>query len=305
MCKNWHVGIIERSFSDKLNTFHIFFFSDILKKGGSAADAAIATLFCEGIACPQSMGLGGGFVLTIYTKSTGKAESLIARDVAPIASNNSMFVNDNLVTGPLAITVPGELKGYWELHKKYGVLPWAELVQPSIELCHKGHLITNYLSKVLLNHRYVMKSEPSMAEIFINPKTGDVWKEGDRVKRLKLAETLEIIAKEGADTLYTNGTIAQRLMPELKKLGTIITLEDFLQYKVRWRDVDVAKLKRGYTMYAAPFPASGSLLTLIMNILNGYTPVISMDYYHYIVESFKFAYAERSNLGDESSLDRV
>uniref|UniRef100_A0A182MLF2 Gamma-glutamyltransferase n=1 Tax=Anopheles culicifacies TaxID=139723 RepID=A0A182MLF2_9DIPT len=91
----------------------------MLDQGGSAADAAIATLFCEGVSIPQSMGIGGGFVLTIYNKASGIVESLDSREVAPEAGTKNMYVGNGkaAIEGGLSIAVPGEVKGYWELHQ--------------------------------------------------------------------------------------------------------------------------------------------------------------------------------------------
>lgn len=140
------------------------FCSSILKQGGSAADSVIATLFCEGVTCPQSMGLGGGFLMVIYNRDQRKAEFLNARETAPIAATKEMFVNNAAasVTGGLSVAVPGELKGYWELHKKYGKLPWATLVEPTIKLCKEGHIVTPYLARIFNISATKIKNEPSM-----------------------------------------------------------------------------------------------------------------------------------------------
>lgn len=208
--------------------------ADILKLNGSAVDAAIATLFCEGIACPQSMGLGGGFFMTIYIKQSGKIETLNAREVAPIAATEEMFVNNTGAssTGGLAIAVPGELKGYFEAHKKYGKLPWRTLVEPTIKLCKEGHLVSSYLANILSKRQAKILNEPSLREIFINPVNNQTWKEGDRIKRLKLAESLEIIANEGDSAMYSkNGTLLSKIVTDIRSFGGIITEEDFLQYR--------------------------------------------------------------------------
>lgn len=281
----------------------ILLYSNILKKQGSAVDAAIATLFCEGVTCPQSMGLGGGFVATIYSKSIGKVESLTARETAPKAATEDMYVNKN-VTGALAIAVPGELKGYWEMHKKYGKLPWAALVDPTIELCRRGHIVTGYLARILERSNQLITTTPSLAEVFVNPATGHVWRENDLIKRIALAETLEIIANEGVDTLYNNGTIAQKLIPEIQSLDGILTIEDLMEYKVRWEEPEVSTIIHNYKMYTNPLPATGLLITFMLNVLTGYEPSVpSVTSLHRIAETFKFAYAERTELGDASFVD--
>lgn len=123
--------------------------ASILNKGGSAVDAAIAALFCEGVSMPQSMGLGGGFLMTIYVKETGEVKSLNARETAPLGATQDMFRNRSSEVGGLAVAVPGELKGYWMAYNKYGgKVAWKELVQPTIDLCRNGILVTEYLAKV-------------------------------------------------------------------------------------------------------------------------------------------------------------
>lgn len=268
-------------------------------ENGSAADAAIAVLLCEGVTCPQSTGLGGGFVLTIYKKNEGKVETLIARDVAPLVATEDMFVNDTEVKGPRSIAVPGELKGYWELHKKYGNLPWARLFQPTIELCRKGHIVSEYLAGILSKRRNVVLNSPTLSEIYVDPETKDVYQKGKLVKRIKLAETLELIAKEGADTLYNNGTLAQMLLKDIKNEGGILTTEDFMAYNVRWEKPATVNLIKNRTLYSVSLPGSGAMVAFIMNILNGHLndgPTVKSM--HRIAEAFKFAYAKRSELAD-------
>lgn len=243
------------------------------------------------------MGLGGGFLMTIYIKDKGKIESLIARETAPAAATENMFVNDK-VEGGKAIATPGELRGYWELHKKYGKLDWARLIQPTIDLCRHGHVVTRYLGNILTKREELILNNPSLKEIYVNPETGKVWQQGDLIKRLKLAETLEIIAVEGEDALYNNGTIAQKLIPEMEKYGAILTVKDLMDYRVRWREPTKSTIINNQILYATPLPASGILVTFMLNILNGYLPDKSVTSYHRIVEAFKFAYAKRGDLGD-------
>lgn len=305
MCSNRSVRkfLFFVSFCLLHSTFLSIKTSNILKKNGTAADAAIATLFCEGVTCPQSMGLGGGFLATIYTKSTRKVESLTARETAPKAATIDMYAN-RTVDGPLAIAVPGELKGYWELHQRFGKLPWAALIDPTIDLCRRGHVVTGYLARILDGRETLIKDTPSLAEVFVNPATGHVWRENDLIKRIALADTLQTIADEGVDTLYNNGTIAQKLIAEIRELGGILTTEDLMDYKVRWQEPEVSQIIQNYTMYTNPLPATGVLITMILNTLGGYVPsyssVLSL---HRITEVFKFAYAERTELGDAAFVD--
>lgn len=320
-------SMVTQSFPMDLNALQleckflkIFFFYDfqqvkfhrkILKEyNGTAIDAAIATLFCEGVTVCQSMGLGGGFVATMYSKDSGKVETLLARERAPIASNWNMFANVSAVNGILSVAVPAELKGYGELHQKYGRVPWKTLIQPTIDLCRSGHIVTEYLERVLQLKQKEIFASTSLAEVFVNQKTNELWKAGDRIRRPKLAKTLEIIANEGADTMYTaNGTLANLLVKDIQELGGIITIEDFVNYEAEWKKPATTKLNGDYTIHSTPLPASGMILSLILNIMNDFKPSYSVEYFHKLIESFKFSYAKRTHLGDlpynQSFIDEI
>lgn len=273
--------------------------------GGSVADATIAGLLCEGVASPQSTGLGGGFVLTIYIKESNRVETLVARDVAPLAATENMFVNTT-VTGGKAVSVPGELKGYWELHQRYGKLQWSQLFDPVIELCRKGHIVSPYLGRILQNNRKTIQASPTLAEIYIDPKTSDVYRIGDKVKRTKLAETLAIIQSEGVSAMYNNGSIARMIVEDIQAAGGIVTVEDLTKYNVRWEQPITVPLKNNKTLHTLPLPGSGALLTFILNTLKGHLPRDeSVKSLHRIAEAFKFAYAERTKLGDVKFVESV
>lgn len=273
--------------------------------GGSVADAAIAGLLCEGVASPQSTGLSGGFFLTIYIKETNQVETLIARDVAPLAATEDMFVNTT-VTGGKAISVPGELKGFWELHKRYGKLNWSQLFDPVIDLCRRGHIVSPYLGRILKNNRKAIHASPTLAEVFVDPNTNDVYRIGDTIKRTKLAETLQIIQSEGVSAMYDNGTIAQMFVQDIQAAGGIITVEDLMKYNVRWEQPITVPLKDNKTLHTIPLPGSGALLTYILNILNEYLPPEeNTKSLHRMAEAFKFAYAERTKLGDAKFVESV
>jgi gamma-glutamyltranspeptidase / glutathione hydrolase / leukotriene-C4 hydrolase len=206
---------------------------DVLKEGGSAADAAITTLFCEGVAVAQSMGLGGGFLMTIYEKETGKIDTIVARETAPNRATADMFIGNTQAAtiGGLAVAVPAELKGYWEVHQKYGKLPWRRLIEPSIQLCLDGPVVTSYVAGILRSRNARIFAEPTLREILIDPTTNMTWVAGDRIRRPKLAETLQIIALEGADAIYSvNGTLLKPLVEDIQALGGIITENDILNF---------------------------------------------------------------------------
>lgn len=181
---------------------------------------------------PQSMGLGGGFLMTIYTRETGKVEALNARETAPLKAHRDMFGGDSSLStkGGLSVAVPGELKGYWEAHKRYGKLEWAEIVQPTIDLCKRGHLVTPYLANLFATRKSQLFASEGLREVFIDPQTNDTYKEGHYLKRERLAATLEVIAREGADAIY-NGSLTKALVDDIQAKGGIITAEDFGNYR--------------------------------------------------------------------------
>ena len=113
-------------------------------------DAAVAVLFCNGVVTSQSMGIGGGFIMTIHL-SNGTAISLVAREMAPAAVTRDMFRNTSSTLGPRTSGVPGEVKGYWEAKQRFGnpEITWAELIQPSIDLCEKGRCLDFVFSCIL------------------------------------------------------------------------------------------------------------------------------------------------------------
>ncbi|XP_029048723.2 glutathione hydrolase 1 proenzyme-like [Osmia bicornis bicornis] len=271
--------------------------ADMLIRGGSAVDAAIAALLCEGVASLHSMGLGGGFLMTIWDGK--KASYLDARETAPSKADKDMFQGDAKLSqrGGLAVAVPGELLGYWEAHRRYGKLPWSELFEPTISLCHDGSRINNYLANYLTSKEPLIKEEESLAEILINPATNSTWKVDDRIKRPRLAETLKLIARHGPNIFY-NGFIGDILVEELKAFNGIIEKEDLQNYRVKWMDPIESKVGN-LTMYTAPPPGSGAILTFIMNVLNGLVPNEDVRVmWQYFVETFKWAYARRTELGD-------
>ncbi|XP_076233125.1 scoloptoxin SSD14 isoform X2 [Calliopsis andreniformis] len=287
--------------------------NSILEKNGSAVDATIAAMICNGLVNMQSMGIGGGFFMTIYDKATKRAYTLTARDRAPLAANATMYngkPEEASFIGPLSIAVPGELAGFWEAHQRFGKLPWVDLFRPTIELCEEGYNLTKiqydgfkYNSKNIYNDR-VLK------ELFVDPETNDFYKPGSIIRPKVLCKTLRIIAQKGAPELY-NGTLGKLLVQDLQKKGAILTMKDLNKYRATWDDPLEANISDGIKLFTVGAPASGALFTYILNILDGYhfTPDSLADYnqtiltYHRIIETFKYAYGLRNDLGDKEFVD--
>ncbi|XP_058443562.1 scoloptoxin SSD14-like [Malaya genurostris] len=277
--------------------------AEILRKNGSAVDAAIATMVCEEVACPQSTGIGGGFLATIYDRATRTVISLDAREMAPQAATEEMFVDNGqaAVEGGLAVATPGVIRGFWEMHQRYGSLEWKELFEPTIELCRKGVVVSDFMASAMQSERDRLRSIPSLREVFVNPATDDVWQKGDLLKRDVFAETLEIIANEKVDSLHgKTGSLLPKLMADLREFGSIITEEDFYNYKPRWLPAASTTIRQNYSVYSMPLPGSGTIGIYILNLLDGYDDLDPEDplTWHRVVESFKHAYGVRTRVGD-------
>ncbi|KAK9883507.1 hypothetical protein WA026_001683 [Henosepilachna vigintioctopunctata] len=275
----------------------------IIYRGGNAVDAAIASLFCEGVAMAQSCGLGGGFIMTIFQKESGKIYTLNSREVAPAAATADMYHSDSQLskTGILAVAVPGELRGYWRAYQRFGGgIPWRELVEPTIKLCREGIHVTKYLAGAFAKNRDKLYADPNLRASYIDPSTNNTYIAGQYIKRPILADTLEIIAKEGGDALHA-GSLTDQFVADIKKLNGIITKEDMNNYEPVWEDPIKISLPHGHTLYAPRLPSSGALVAYIMNMLQLKIDVsqpMSLVNVQRLIESFKFAYGMRTRLGD-------
>ncbi|KAG5896978.1 hypothetical protein JTB14_018493 [Gonioctena quinquepunctata] len=277
---------------------------DILLKNGSAVDATIATMFCNGMVNMQSMGLGGGFLMTVYIRKDKKAYSLNARETAPLKARNHMYQDVSKTSrGPFAVGVPGELRGYREAHKKFGKLAWQQLIDPTIILCENGYHMSNHQHWALSSSNTLTINESNFREWFLH-KNGSLKEAGSKIIPRRLCETLKIIASNGADDFY-DGFLSKIIVKDIEEAGGIITAEDLEQYQVEWQEP--AFFSFGNThLYSSPPPGSGVLLGFILNILEGYgfTRTNLMDAqntvitYHRTIEAFKYAYAKRTDLGD-------
>ncbi|XP_072022773.1 glutathione hydrolase 1 proenzyme-like [Amphiura filiformis] len=284
---------------------------NILKQGGSAADAGIAAMLCVGLVNCQSAGIGGGHFTTFYNRTDNSVLTINAREKAPLAAHEEMFVGtyNASVFGGLAVGVPGEFHGYYELHQRAGRLPWKDLITPSIELARDGFPIGGSLAGAINRYDDLILADKSLREVFCD-ENGNLLQENDTITFPKLAVTLQTVADSGGSDVFYHGELAATIASEVQARGGIITTEDLAKYHTEVDENPLVIKLDDYTVYSPRPPASGAVASYIMNILDGYNlspdSVTSNNIgltYHRIAEAFKFGFAKRARLGDDDFED--
>jgi len=279
---------------------------EILKRGGNAIDAAIATALALSVVDQVSSGLGGGGFMMVYRAKDKKSFALDFRETAPAASRRELYLKDGKpaaalsLTGALAVGVPGEVAGLVEAHKKFGTMPLAVLAAPAIKLAAEGFPLDTTLRIAIERQAANMKRFADLGRIYL-PK-GEIPKEGELIRQPELAQTLTAIAQQGAQVFY-QGWIGQAIIETLKKEGGVMTLDDLKYYKPVWREPLIGSY-RGRTVITMPPPSSGGVALLeMLNVLEGYKlgefKHNSASYLHLLTETMKHAFADRAAyLGD-------
>ncbi len=280
---------------------------DILKNGGNAIDAAVATAFALAVTWPSAGNIGGGGFI-VYMNKEGDVTTFDFREKAPLASSPTMYLdsngnisNNSNHNGILAVGVPGTVAGLYKAHAKYGKLPWAKVVSPAVKLAQKGFSFTYTLNEEYTYFEKRWKQYPSTAKVMY--KSGnDSYQPGETWKQPDLAKTLKRIKKNGRDGFY-KGETAKVLTSFIQSMGGIITEEDLLKYEAIER-TPVKGTYRGYDIYSMAPPSSGGItLIQMLNILEGYDLKAlgyhSADYIHLLTEAMRRGYANRAKyLGD-------
>ena len=279
---------------------------DILKRGGNAVDAAIATALALSVVDQASSGLGGGGFMVIYRAKDKKSFALDFRETAPAASRRELYLKDDKplpaasLTGPLAVAVPGEVAGLFEAHKKFATLPLAVLAAPAIKLAADGFPLDATLRVAIERGVLNLKRFTDLGRIYM--PNGEVPKVGEPIRQPQLAATIQSIVQQGREVFY-RGWIAEAIVDMVKKEGGVMTLDDFKNYKAVWREPLVGSY-RGRTVITMPPPSSGGVALLqMLNVVEGYKfdqfNHNSAPYLHLLGESMKHAFADRAeHLGD-------
>lgn len=280
---------------------------DILQKGGNAIDAAVAVGYAQAVVNACCGNIGGGGFMTIHL-ADGTNTFINFRETAPTAASKNMYLDKdgNLIKeaslyGYLASGVPGTVKGLDAALEKYGTLSRQEVMAPAIKLAREGYILTRADTDVLDTTTERFKQDPESAKIFLKPD-GTPWQPGDRLIQTDLANTLELIANQGADAFY-QGEIPKKVEQASKQHNGLLTKEDFANFTIT-ETPPITCTYRGYEFISAPPPSSGGVtICQTLNILEGYDlksmGFNSAEYVHTLTEAMRHAYMDRNTfLGD-------
>lgn len=279
---------------------------EIIRKGGNAVDAAIATGFALAVTHPAAGNIGGGGFMVIRD-SDGSATTIDFREIAPAKAAKNMYLDSKRnynpklsQTGMLSVGVPGSVAGLYYAWEKYGSLEWSELIQPAFQLALEGFPLSYRLAKSFNNYQKEFAKYKSSRKIFRDPE--HPFTEGELFVQEDLAKTLKLIMDKGKDGFYS-GKTAELLIKSVQNQGGIITLDDLKNYKPLERK-PIIGFYRGYKVISMPPSSSGGIALLeILNSMEYFS--FSKDqwgsskYIHTLAEIFKHVYADRSeHLGD-------
>ncbi len=279
---------------------------EILKKGGNAIDAAVATGFALAVTYPFAGNIGGGGFMVIHLKN-GINTTIDFREKAPGKAYKNMFLDKNgnfepklSLEGATSSGVPGSVAGLIYTLKKYGTMKLKDVIQPAIELAENGFPLDKNTAESFKEYLHDFRKYPASFKKFSN--NGEPYKEGEIFKQPELASTLKEIEDKGDDGFY-KGKIADLLVQQIHSLGGYISKEDLQNYKPVERK-PVTGTYRGYEIVSMPPPSSGGVALIeMLNILENYNfkqdDWGSSEYIHKLVEAMKFAFADRTKyLGD-------
>mgnify|MGYP001311648877 FL=1 len=276
---------------------------EILKKGGNAFDAMIATDLALAVSFQSAGNIGGGGFM-VYRKATGETGALDYREKAPLTASKDMYLDEqgNVIkgmslAGAMAIGVPGTIAGIFEVHKKFGSLPIETLFQPAIDLANKGIVVTKkQSSRIKMHQRYfqLVNKEKILFQEEISV--------GDTLKFPNLANTLSRIMKNGRDEFY-KGDTARKLVDFINDNNGIISLKDLELYEAVWRDPVEFQYDNLKVISMSPPSSGGICLEQIMKMIEPYDindlTHNSLDYIKILVEAERRSFADRSYyLGD-------
>ena len=283
----------------------------ILKKGGNAVDAAVATEFALAVCHPEAGNLGGGGFMLIRTRD-GRTEVIDYREKAPGKASRDMYLDKsgNVVEGlstdtRLSSGVPGTVDGMLQAHAKYGKLPFKDVIQPAIDLAENGFPVTRRQAAVLNSNRQTFIDRNSVRIAFVKDS---LWKDGDTLIQRDLAATLRRIRDNGREGFYS-GRTAQLLINEMKRGNGIISGQDLAEYRSVSRIPLTADYK-GYKIITAPPPSAGGIILIQLLKMTDPYPFRQWGFnstltVHLITEAERRAFADRSEFPGDPDLVKI
>jgi gamma-glutamyltranspeptidase/glutathione hydrolase len=274
---------------------------DILQKGGNAVDAAVATEFALAVTYPAAGNVGGGGFMVVYPGRGADPVVIEYRETAPAAAGKTMFGKDDSWYGHKPVGVPGTVRGMALAHRRFGKLPWKDLVLPAVKLADDGFAIDAQLAGSLNGIVSSASDFPELRRVYGKGGKAD-WSAGDKLVQKDLAKTLRLIADGGPDAFY-KGPVADLIATEMKAGGGLITKGDLAAYAANERK-PIHGTYRGYDVYAPPPPSSGgTCLVEMLNVLENFDlhkqGRWSPETLHLMIESMRRAYLDRArHLGD-------
>jgi gamma-glutamyltranspeptidase/glutathione hydrolase len=281
---------------------------DILRAGGNAVDAAVATGFSLAVTFIDAGNIGGGGFMLIHID--GDTAFLDYRETAPLAAHKDMYLDENgdvidqaSLIGGQAAGVPGTVAGLWEAHKRFGKLPWKDVVMPAVKLAEDGFLPAEIQIEDFNNMLEWFGDRTNFSQYFGNVQSGQL------LKQPELAKTLRRIAEHGADDFY-RGETARLMVDQMSRSNGLITAEDLDNYKAIWREPLRANW-RDYEIISAPPPSSGGFAVIQLLKMKDYlqhdfegVTQNSPQYIHLVAEMEKRVFADRAEyLGDPDFID--
>jgi gamma-glutamyltranspeptidase/glutathione hydrolase len=272
---------------------------DIIRKGGNAVDAAVAVQLALTVAFPEAGNIGGGGFM-ILREPDGKTAALDFREKAPAAASRDMFLDsagnviDELSTkGVLASGIPGSVDGMIEMHKKYGKLPWKDLVQPAVDLALTGIVLTKREARNLNGTKERLLKYNTVVPTHLL----GTWKEGDTLRWTELGHTFERIRDEGRKGFY-EGKTADDIVATMKRGKGIITHEDLKNYKSEWIE-PLAVTYKNYRIISMPPPSSGGIT--LLQLLKSIEPYNVKELGHNSAQTIHlYTEAERRSFADRA-----
>ena len=287
--------------------------ADILRKGGNAVDAAVATALALAVVLPRAGNLGGGGFMLVYLSKEKKTVAIDYREMAPSAAHRDLFLDKKgnydrkkAVFSLLSAGVPGTVAGLAYALEKYGTLSWQEVIEPALRLAEDGFEVTYDLAKILSDNKGRLSSNEAFAKAYYKANNNS-YKAGEIIKLPDLAWSLNRLKQFGPNEFYS-GEIAKRIVKEMKRKKGIMTLEDLATYKVVERESVIGNYQNYKIISMPPSSSGGTLLIQMLNMLEPYALTQmgfgSSQYIHLLSEVMKRAYADRSKyLGDSDFVE--